>query len=581
MQAKTNLLRTLLVLPVVLLVAGAVALFGLGLRTAETQTTTASTTTYYEVQDLGTLGDNGRYSSAKGINDSGQVVGYSRLNDGYDHAFLYDGTMHDLGTLWSGGSSYAYDINNSGQVVGSSGHAFIYDSANGMKDLNDVVPAWDYPDLPIEGAWAINSDGKIAAGAGYGGSFLLTPATTATPATYEVQYLGTLENEYGYEYGYVSPTDINDSGQAVGTEVWNWNEGGSATDWNGFLYDESATPKMHDLGRGLSPTDINNSGKVLVGSSLYDSATQQSQDLGTVGGYYSSRPSGLNDKDQVVGSVCNEKQHSGTDGSWYYDSCHASLKESGKPMIDLSTLIPPNSGWTIEGATAINIDGKIAANGSKAGVGTHALVLTPTSDIPAPNITSSPNIYDSDGSFSVSGTAIAASTVELFEGTTSTGKTTKADSSSGAWSIDLSGVSEGAHTYSAKAKDAAGNTSSASNTVTVTVDKTAPMVKSVTPSDRATGVSPSTTATASFSEDMDPATLTTSTFTLTKQGSATPITATVSYDTTTKTATLKPSSTLAANTKYTATVKGGASGTKDKAGNALASNKVWSFTTKK
>src|SRR5215212_3985870 len=142
---------------------GVALILGLGLRSAETQTTTtASTTPYYKVQDLGTLGDNGRYSSATSINDSGQVVGYSRRNDGYDRAFLYDGTMQDLGALWDPGSSVAYDINNSGQVVGSSGHAFIYDSTNGMKDLNDLVPAWNYPDYPIEGATAINNDGKIA-----------------------------------------------------------------------------------------------------------------------------------------------------------------------------------------------------------------------------------------------------------------------------------------------------------------------------------------------------------------------------------------------------------------------------------
>ena len=55
MQAKANLFRTLLVLPVVL-VAVVMALFGPGIGTAETQTTTsASTTTYYKVQDLGTL----------------------------------------------------------------------------------------------------------------------------------------------------------------------------------------------------------------------------------------------------------------------------------------------------------------------------------------------------------------------------------------------------------------------------------------------------------------------------------------------------------------------------------------------
>src|SRR5215203_1320141 len=99
MQAKANLFGTLLVLLVVLLVAGAVALFGLGLRTAEPQTTPS--TTSYAVQDLGTLGGSSSY--ARGINDSGKVVGRSVTSDGSHHAFLYDASatpkMQDLGTL--------------------------------------------------------------------------------------------------------------------------------------------------------------------------------------------------------------------------------------------------------------------------------------------------------------------------------------------------------------------------------------------------------------------------------------------------------------------------------------------------
>jgi hypothetical protein len=52
-------------------------------------------------------------------------------------------------------------------------------------------------------------------------------------------------------------------------------------------------------------------------------------------------------------------------------------------------------------------------------------------------------------SFTLSGTAEPNATVEVLEGTTSKG-TTKANGS-GAWSRALSGVSEGAHTYTAKA----------------------------------------------------------------------------------------------------------------------------------
>ena len=70
------------------------------------------------MQDLGTLG--GDFSSAFGINAAGHVVGYSTTADGLQHAFLYaNGTMQDLGTL-GGDLSIAYAINDSDQVVGTS-----------------------------------------------------------------------------------------------------------------------------------------------------------------------------------------------------------------------------------------------------------------------------------------------------------------------------------------------------------------------------------------------------------------------------------------------------------------------------
>ena len=75
----------------------------------------------YTITDLGTLGLD--YSWAQGINDSGQVVGESRLASGLNRAFLYEtGNMTDLGTL-GGDESRAHGINNSGQVVGQSHNA--------------------------------------------------------------------------------------------------------------------------------------------------------------------------------------------------------------------------------------------------------------------------------------------------------------------------------------------------------------------------------------------------------------------------------------------------------------------------
>ena len=100
-----------------------------------------------------------------------------------------------------------------------------------------------------------------------------------------------------------------------------------------------------------------------------------------------------------------------------------------------------------------------------------------------------------------------------------------------------------------------------------------PTVISETPPSGAAGVCPSTVVTATFSEAMNPATINTTTFTLTGPGT-TPVAGVVTYAA--STATFTPSSPLAVSTVYTATITTGA---KDLFGNALASNFVWSFTT--
>src|SRR5205814_960416 len=112
------------------------------------------------------------------------------------------------------------------------------------------------------------------------------------------------------------------------------------------------------------------------------------------------------------------------------------------------------------------------------------------------------------------------------------------------------------------------------NTVGVAVpaDITAPSVSSTVPVNGATGVAISGKLAAAFSEAMDPLTISTTSFTL-KQG-VTPVAGTVSY--TGVTATFTPAANLAPLTVYTATITTAA---KDLAGNALATNFVWSFTT--
>src|SRR4029453_5005913 len=66
---------------------------------------------------------------------------------------------------------------------------------------------------------------------------------------------------------------------------------------------------------------------------------------------------------------------------------------------------------------------------------------------------------------------------------------------------------------------------------------------------------------------------------LLRTAGGTTVPASVTYDPVTLTATLDPTATLDEGASYTATVKGGASGVKDSAGNALAADESWTFST--
>src|ERR1700726_595768 len=102
---------------------------------------------------------------------------------------------------------------------------------------------------------------------------------------------------------------------------------------------------------------------------------------------------------------------------------------------------------------------------------------------------------------------------------------------------------------------------------------TPPTVTSVTPPDGST-VANNAVITATFSKAMNPATINTSTFTLSSGGAR--VSGQVTYVAATKIATFQPAASLAPGTPFTATITTGAN---DPYGNALAASFVWSFTT--
>ena len=121
------------------------------------------------------------------------------------------------------------------------------------------------------------------------------------------------------------------------------------------------------------------------------------------------------------------------------------------------------------------------------------------------------------------------------------------------------------------AENSAGDPMSGPFSWSFTTDPAAPKVTSETPASGATNVAVSTTATATFNEAVQSGTIS---FTLTPSGGS-PVAATLSYNSSNFTATLTPSTALAYNTTYTATV----SGAKDSAGDPMSGPFSWSFTT--
>ncbi len=122
-------------------------------------------------------------SSGQAINRKGVIAGSVELATG-SHAFVYDTTMHDLGTLAGGSQSFAYGINSRGQIVGWSetynfnDHAFLYIKGH-MTDLNKLLPTWvKARGVVLTAAYGINDEGQIVGYAtvnGHARAYLLTP----------------------------------------------------------------------------------------------------------------------------------------------------------------------------------------------------------------------------------------------------------------------------------------------------------------------------------------------------------------------------------------------------------------------
>ena len=156
----------------------------------------------------------------------------------------------------------------------------------------------------------------------------------------------------------------------------------------------------------------------------------------------------------------------------------------------IGTVTADGSGaWTF--TTAALSEGQYAFFASSSDLAGNSSAGTPsyivTIDTTAPSAPSTPDLASDSGASSTdnitgntfplfSGTAEPNSSIKIYEGTTVVGSLA---ANGGAYTVQTPGLSEGVHTLTATATDAAGNESAHSGGLTVTIDTTGPGISNV------------------------------------------------------------------------------------------------------
>ena len=293
--------------------------------------------------DLGTLGGDSSY--ALGVNDNGQVVGYSFLADNSTrHAFIWSASagMTDLGTLPGGAWSEAQKINNAGDIAGEGLDAngkqvpFFWSPPTGFISLGENVGD------PRNYGFSINDSGAIT-GQMYTGS--VVNAIFWKPGVAKVRFLPPLPgglHMVGYDINNLDHVTGNGSLSDGRFEGFVWSRG-RGTVGIGFVPGASVTLAhaindndevtgigyigsntsafywqagvgivvMQTLGGSIGAgLDINLSGTITGWSSLpsgethaakWTNYTTAPQDLGVLAGGTNSYATAINTTEQIVG----------------------------------------------------------------------------------------------------------------------------------------------------------------------------------------------------------------------------------------------------------------------------------------
>lgn len=346
----------------------------------------------WKVTPLGSLG--GGSATASGINDAGQVVGYSYVNGSNNpHAFITGPNGLGMRALGISGEirSRAIAINSAGQVVGSfttveaqtrhglfqNDHAFITGpNGSGIRDIGASVDgtfAVFNPDIAST-ATGINDAGQVI-GVYYNPleNFSPFPINCNCPSfiTGPNGVGMTSPGSRGLDFAY--PADINHAGRIVA--------GPFITGPNGQGLTRLAAPDPSSFeGGGIFSRAINDAGQVV--GNLSDGRTSHAfitgpdgfgvRDLlGNLGGDFSVA-SDINSAGQVVGTLQVADALGNT-----FDHHAFVTGPNAKGIIDLGSLIQLPGGRYPEEAVGINNVGQVIVND---GVNAYLLTAVPEPD---------------------------------------------------------------------------------------------------------------------------------------------------------------------------------------------------------
>jgi probable HAF family extracellular repeat protein len=260
--------------------------------------------------DLGTL--DGLEATATGINNAGEVVGYSTNGAGWWNAFVWsNGTLTNLATLPSGIQSGAYGINDSGEIVGwslatpdaqSPAYATRFTRSSVLTLGPSDSTAFDVNSFGVAAGFAPSSVTGMRHAAMFRNGTVIELAVPDRPGT--------------LSFGVA----INDSEYVAGYYVDYW--------------------------AGLQ-------------RSFIVSANGSLTDLGTLPGWNATQSYAMNNHGMVVGGVGNGASSATAVRAFVYGDCR---------IVDLTSMIDPTSGLkpyvTLSVGRDINNSGWIVASGS-------------------------------------------------------------------------------------------------------------------------------------------------------------------------------------------------------------------------